>query len=361
MNRQPSAGVTLFSLGARGSRDHARPMKSPLILSALLCLRAIAAAPEEMASAAKNFLAALDDGQKAKAAFAFDSDERENWHFVPKERKGLTVKDMAPAQRPLAFALLSSGLSQRGFAQATTIMSLEQILQDMEGPDRKFPRDPQLYHVSIFGMPSEKGTWGWRVEGHHLSVNFTLVDGKVASGTPNFMGTNPGEVRKGPRAGVRVLGAEEELGRDLVRSLSDDQRKTAVLDTGAAGDSVPVRVRRADSGQPPALGLGDQASLARATAMKLIRAYIDRVRWDVATADMAKLEKAGLDDIRFAWMGSFERGQRHYYRVHGPTFVLEYDNTQNDANHVHAVWRDFAGDFGRDLLAEHLKAGHDGK
>jgi Protein of unknown function (DUF3500) len=325
---------------------------------ALLCLRAFAAAPEEMAAAAKTLLAALNDDQRAKAAFAFEADERENWHFIPKERKGLTLKEMIPAQRHLAYALLNTGLSQRGFGQATTIMSLEQILQDLEGPTRKFPRDPELYHVSIFGTPDAKGTWGWRVEGHHLSVNFTIVDGKVAAGTPSFMGTNPAEVRSGPRSGLRVLGAEEELGRELVKSLTEAQRKVAVIDTKAPDDILTLATRKADLGKPVGLPLGELNADQHALAVKLIRAYVDRLRWEVASADFAKIEAAGLDNIRFAWAGGFERGQRHYYRVHGPTFVLEYDNTQNDANHVHAVWRDFAGDFGRDILAEHLKADH---
>ena len=333
-------------------------MKLSLFLTALLCLRAFAAAPEEMAAAANNLVSALDDIQRAKATFAFDADERENWHFIPKERKGLTLKEMTSAQQRLAYALLNSGLSQRGYGQAMTIMSLEQILQDMEGPTRKFPRDPELYHFSIFGTPADKGSWGWRVEGHHLSVNFTLLDGKVIAGTPSFMGTNPGEVKTGRRAGLRVLGAEEELGRELVKSLSEAQRKTAVLDTKAPDDILTLAARKADLGKPVGLPLSELTSEQHDLAVKLIHAYIDRLRWDLSTADFAKIEAAGLDNVRFAWMGSFERGQRHYYRMHGPTFVLEYDNTQNDANHVHAVWRNFDGDFGRDLLADHLKADH---
>ena len=358
MSRHLPPRVTLFSLGAQGARHTLDRMKLSLSLAALLCLRAFAAAPEEMAAAAQNLLAALSEEQRPKAAFAFDSDERENWHFVPKERKGLTLKEMTPAQRHLAYALLNSGLSQRGYAQATTIMSLEQILQDMEGPGRKFPRDPELYHVSIFGTPAAKGTWSWRFEGHHLSVNFTLVEGKVAAGTPSFMGTNPGEVRTGPRAGLRVLGAEEELGRELVKALTDEQRKVAVIDSKAPDDILTLATRKADLGKPVGLSLGELTADQRSLAVKLIHAYLDRARGEVAATDFAELEKAGFDNIRFAWAGSLERGQRHYYRVHGPTFVLEYDNTQNDANHVHAAWRDFAGDFGRDALAEHLKAGH---
>jgi len=335
-------------------------MKLSLLAAALLCLRLAAnAAPvDDMAAAAKTFLAALNDDQRSKAAFAFDSDERDNWHFVPRERKGLTLKEMIPAQRALVFSLLNSGMSQRGFSQATTIMSLEQVLQEMEGPSRRFPRDAELYHVSIFGTPDAKGTWGWRVEGHHLSVNFTVVDGKVAAGTPSFMGTNPAEIRKGPRAGLRVLAGEEDVARELVNSLNEKQKAVAVIDTKAPDDIATLDLRKVEPSKPAGIILGSLSSAQRDIAVRLIRTYVERLRGEVAASDFAKIQKAGLDKVSFAWAGSLEKGQRHYYRVQGPTFLLEYDNTQNDANHVHAVWRNYAGDFGRDALAEHLKSAH---
>jgi hypothetical protein len=335
-------------------------MKLSLLAAALLCLRLAAnAAPvDDMAAAAKTFLAALNDDQRSKASFAFDSDERDNWHFVPRERKGLTLKEMIPAQRALVFSLLNSGMSQRGFAQATTIMSLEQVLQEMEGPSRRFPRDAELYHVSIFGTPDAKGTWGWRVEGHHLSVNFTVVDGKVAAGTPSFMGTNPAEIRKGPRAGLRVLAGEEDVARELVNSLNEKQKAVAVIDTKAPDDIATLDLRKVEPSKPAGITLGSLSSAQRDIAVRLIRTYVERLRGEVAASDFAKIQKAGLDKVSFAWAGSLEKGQRHYYRVQGPTFLLEYDNTQNDANHVHAVWRNYAGDFGRDALAEHLKSAH---
>lgn len=335
-------------------------MKLSLLAAALLCLRLAAnAAPvDDMAAAAKTFLAALNDDQRSKATFAFDSDERDNWHFVPRERKGLTLKEMIPAQRALVFSLLNSGMSQRGFAQATTIISLEQVLQEMEGPSRRFPRDAELYHVSIFGTPDAKGTWGWRVEGHHLSVNFTVVDGKVAAGTPSFMGTNPAEIRKGPRAGLRVLAGEEDVARELVNSLNEKQKAIAVIDTKAPDDIATLDLRKVEPSKPAGITLGSLSSAQRDIAVRLIRTYVERLRGEVAASDFAKIQKAGLDKVSFAWAGSLEKGQRHYYRVQGPTFLLEYDNTQNDANHVHAVWRNYAGDFGRDALAEHLKSAH---
>lgn len=324
----------------------------------MLAIRLAAAPATEMADAARHFLSALNDDQRSKASFAFDSDERENWHFIPKDRKGLPLKEMIPAQRHLAYALLSTGLSQRGYVKAVTIMSLEQILQEMEGPNRKFPRDPELYYVSIFGAPGETGTWGWRVEGHHLSVNFTIQDGKLAGVTPSFLGTNPAEVRTGARAGLRVLAAEEDLGRELVTLLDEEQRKIAILDTKAPDDIVTLASRQADLGKPVGLPLSRLTPEQQSVAVQLVREYLGRVRGEFAEPEFARIQSAGWDQVYFAWEGSLIRGQRHYYRLHGPTFVFEYDNTQNDANHIHAVWREFHGDFGRDLLAEHLKQAH---
>lgn len=332
-------------------------------ITSLLCLlsfaiRLVAGPGDEMQSSAHQFLAALNDTQRTQATFAFDADERENWHFIPKDRKGLPLKEMTAAQRHLAYALLATGLSQRGYVKAVTIMSLEQILQDMEGPTRRFPRDPELYYVSIFGEPSAKGHWGWRVEGHHLSVNFTLDSGSVIAATPSFLGTNPAEVRSGARAGLRVLGAEEDLARDLVTSLNDEQRGIAVIDTKAPDDILTLAVRKADLLSPGGLSLGKLNSAQKDLAIHLLKEYLGRLRGELAEADFNRLEKAGLDNIQFVWAGGFKRGDRHYYRMQGPTFVFEYDNTQNDANHIHAVWREFNGDFGRDILAQHIQQDH---
>ncbi len=329
----------------------------------LLCLVGMAlrlgATPgDEMTTAAHQFIAALSDTQRSQATFAFDADERENWHFIPKDRKGLPLKEMTSAQRHLAYGLLSTGLSQRGYVKAVTIMSLEQILQEMEGPTRRFPRDPELYYVSIFGDPSTTGTWGWRVEGHHLSVNFTLNHGEVVGATPSFLGTNPGEVRSGPRAGVRVLAAEEDLGRELVTSLNDEQRNLAVTDPKAPDDVLTLAARKVEPLPTIGLPLGRLDAKQKELAVRLLREYLGRLRGELADADFARIEKAGIDSIHFVWAGGLKRGERHYYRLQGATFLFEYDNTQNDANHIHAVWREFQGDFGRDVLAAHLETGH---
>ena len=310
---------------------------------------------EEMAEAANYFLMALTPEQKAKATFEWKDSERQNWHFIPKDRKGLPFKEMTSAQQRLAQALLASGMSQRGYVKAVTIMSLEQVLKEIEGGKTPFTRDPELYYVSIFGAPEPKGAWGWRVEGHHLSANFTIVKGELLAGTPSFFGTNPAEVKEGPRKGTRVLGDEEDFARQLVKAFSADQRRTAVVTNVAPKDiftAAERHVKALDSvGLPAAKMTHEQSELL----LKLVKEYIQRVRPEMAKNDLTKIQKAGFEKILFAWMGGVEPGEGHYYRVQGPTFLLEYDNTQNNNNHVHAVWRDFENDFGEDLLRKHYQ------
>lgn len=333
-------------------------MLAALLLTSVTRATHAGTAAVEMAGAATSFLKALDEGQKSRANFSFGDAERQNWHFIPRERRGLPYKDMTPAQRHLATALLASGLSQRGFVKATTIMSLEQILLEIEkgtGPKR----DPENYYWSIFGAPSDTAQWGWRVEGHHLSINFTIAKGEFVATTPIMFGTNPGEVREGPRKGQRVLGAEEDLGRELVRSLDAKQRQVAVIATEAPKDIVTAAERKVSPLSPTGLAASDLNRAQRQVLHRLIDEYVRRVRPELADVDLAKIEKAGFGKVHFAWAGSDTPGQGHYYRVQGPTFLLEYDNTQNNANHVHSVWRDFRGDFGEDLLAEHyLQSSH---
>lgn len=318
-------------------------------------------AEEDMAAAAKTFLASLDETQRQEAHFTFTTDERENFHFVPKDRKGLPLKNMRPDQVPLAFTLLNSGLSTHGFAKATTIMSLEKILHELENGAAH--RDADRYFFAIFGEPGPKEVWGWRCEGHHCSVNFTIVNGHF-SATPNFFGANPGEVRQGPRAGLRVLASEEDLGRALVQSLDETQRQTAILSREAPPDIFTSANRNIDPLSPTGLAASAMTEAQQKMLRTLINDYIRRARAEIAEAEWKQIEAAGFDKIHFAWMGSVKKNQGHYYRVQGPTFLLEYDNTQNEANHPHTVWREFKGDFGRDILAEHYKTadkdhGHD--
>jgi hypothetical protein len=312
-------------------------------------------AGEEMAAAANKFLESLQPEQRAKATFELKSDERLDWHFIPKVRKGLTLKDMTPPQRQLAHALLRSGLSAHGYAKTTNIISLEDILKVLEGARGTMVRDGELYYFSIFGKPEATGTWGWRVEGHHYSQNFTVVKGDLFSGTPSFMGTNPAEVRSGPRKGLRVLADEEDLGRALVKSLSDEQRKVAIYDTTAPKDIITAAKRKVTPLETAGIAAPKLNDAQRTQLQALIKTYVGRLRGDLADADFDKIQKKGWDKVYFAWAGGIEKGEPHYYRVQGPTFLIEYDNTQNDANHVHAVWRDFDNDFGEDLLRKHYQ------
>ena len=310
------------------------------------------AAGEEMASAANTFLASLSPEQKSKATFEFKGDERYDWHFVPRERKGISLKELTPAQRPLAHALLNSGLSQRGYASAVTIISLEQILKEIEG-GRGPARDPELYFVQVFGSPGPKGAWGWRFEGHHLSLNFTVVEGRAVAGAPNFFGTNPGEVRDGPRKGLRVLGAEEDMGRKLVMSLDDSQRKTAIFSADAPKDIITGNARKAQIEGKQGLPFMQLTPPQRQQLAALVELYANRLRGEMAGQDLRRIADKGWDQVVFAWAGGTEPRQPHYYRVQGPTFLIEYDNTQNNANHVHSVWRDLENDFGEDALRKH--------
>lgn len=341
----------------------------PLILSLVAAilsganLRAHESAAD-MAEAAKVLLASLSEEQKAKVVRPLTDKERELWHFVPHPfegegmRIGLALKDMRPDQRHLAYALLSTGLSHRGYTTALKIMSLEQVLWELENQAPK--RDTEMYYVSVFGEPGSKA-WGWRFEGHHLSLNFTVADGKVVAETPNFFASNPGEVRQGPRAGLRVLAGEEDVARALVSSLDDGQKAKAIVGTTAPDDILTSNQPTASPLEGGGIAYADLTAEQKTGLKNLIHVYVHRVRPDVAADEIAAIEKAGLDKVVFAWFGGIEKNQPHYYRVQGPTFLLEYANTQNGANHVHAVWRDFNGDFGRDLLREHYQAHHQAK
>jgi len=309
-----------------------------------------------MTLAAQHFLASLTPEQRAQAEFPFQANERQNWHFIPKERKGLPLLDMQPHQKALAHALLAAGLSQQGYIRAVTIMSLEDVLRILENADPNY-RNPQKYYFSVFGEPSDAGTWGYRVEGHHLSQNFTVVNGKIAD-TPSFFGANPAEVREGPRKGLRVLAAEEDLARDLLESLTPDQKKIAIITDKAYPDILTMASRKAAlEGQPSGLSAAKMTGKQFDLLQTLLSDYAGNVPEQLAQTRLEHIKKAGTN-LYFAWAGGQERGVGHYYRIQSPTFLIEYDNTQNNANHIHSVWRDFNGDFGLDLLAMHYQQGH---
>ncbi|OFW30069.1 MAG: hypothetical protein A3H97_02195 [Acidobacteria bacterium RIFCSPLOWO2_02_FULL_65_29] len=322
-----------------------------------------------MADAATRFVGSLTAEQRQHATFPFDSSEREHWGFVPTEifaRNGLILGAMSEAQRKLADDLLRTGLSQRGYLTASSIMELESILRVIEESARQVApqgrgnanimvRDPVKYYFSVFGTPAAKGTWGWRVEGHHVSLNFTIVNGSLVASAPSFFGSNPAEVKDGPKKGLRILAAQEDTARALVMALDGTQRAKAIIDKAAPNDIATMNTVKVDPLAAAGIVASELRPAQRELLMKIVETYVSAMASDVAEDRMVRLRKGGLDTIAFAWAGELQRGARHYYRVQGPTFLIEYDNTQNNANHIHSVWRDFQGDFGRDLLREHLK------
>lgn len=324
-------------------------------------------AATEMTEAARRFLAGLDAEQQAQASFPLTSDERLRWHYIPTgppptswPRQGVPLKAMTPAQKDLARDLLKSSLSGRGYLTATAIMDLETTLRAIEtaqgSQTAQERRNPEMYFFTVFGEPSPRGAWGFRAEGHHLSLHFTVVNGELIASAPSFFGASPAEVREGPKAGLRVLGPREDAGRALLESLDENQRKTALITDTAPGDVVTGRKAAVTPLAPTGIAASALTPPQRDLLLRLIDVYAADMASDIAQERLSRLKQAGIDKISFAWAGGTARGQKHYYRVQGPTFLIEYDNTQSDANHVHSVWRDFEGDFGADILRAHLKS-----
>ena len=315
------------------------------------------AAVDAMKDAAMAFLDTLNPEQKSKATFAFEDDSRFEFRFTPRARKGLPIKEMTEAQRAKAHALLKTGLSMRGYTEATTIMDLENVLRAIE-PPRTGPnpivRDPELYFVSIFGTPG-KSPWGWKWEGHHVATNFTIVDKTPVVFAPNFFGSNPAVVKDGLKKGFRALRQEEDVARELMAAFSAEQRTKVIYETTAPREMLTAESREAKPLPTAGIAASEMTPAQRRLLEKLIDVYLGRVAPELAKARLDALQKSGFDKITFGWAGVIDVGGPHYYRVQGPTFLIEYDNTQNDNNHIHAVWRDFNGDFGRDILREHLK------
>lgn len=312
---------------------------------------------EAMAQAAGNFLAILPSDAQARATFAFDDKERLNWHFIPRERKGLPLKDMDAGQRALAGALLSTGLSSAGYAKVGGILSLEPVLRDQE-KDTRGRRDAANYYYTVFGKPSATDNWGWRFEGHHVALNYNVIKGRTVATSPSFFGANPAEIREGPRKGFRALAREEDLARELLMSLDAKQKPLALLSAEAPKDITTAANVKVSPIDPKGIASAKLSKKQQEMLMALIGEYAGNMPEDLAAARMEGVRKGGLDKIHFAWLGGPDRGQPHYYRVQGASFLIEYDNTQNNANHIHAVWRDFNGDFGTDLLTAHYQQFH---
>lgn len=312
----------------------------------------------KMAGAAAAFLETLTPEQKARATFAFDDKERLNWHFVPlqdKQRKytrnGLPLEDMNPKQRQAALEMVRAGTSADGYTTATTIMSLEAILHELE-KNGAMVRNPEWYFFAVFGTPGKTGKWGWRVEGHHLSLNFTVENGQVISATPAFFGANPATVKAGPKQGQRTIPECEDLARQLFQSLDAEQKKAAQqdkqFDEVEGKSATPSKI----AATPVGLSAAKLKPEQKETLVKLIQSYAERMPRDIAQVQLKQVADDGIDSVHFAWAGGAEPGQPHSYRVQGKSFVLEFLNVQGDsggnpANHIHSAWRSLTGgDFG---------------
>ena len=316
-------------------------------------------AKSDMAQAAQKLMATLDQGQKKEAMLPFDDDERSFWHFTPSPHRGLTWEKMNNTQRDALTKLLQTGLSKQGLEKTREIMALEEVLREIEGrePGDRY-RHPELYYFMLFGEPGDN-PWGWRFEGHHVSLNYTSVSNQL-SVTPAFMGANPAEVPSGPHKGKRVLSQEEDMARNLLASFDSDQLKKVMIAEKAPEEIVTGMDRKAMMDQQEGLFYRDMTNKQRELLQDLIDIYLDNMESSVAKEQLNRIKADGWDNISFAWAGETERGpgKAHYYRIHGPSLLIEYDNIQNNANHIHAVWRDLKNDFGEDLLKSHHQHQH---
>jgi hypothetical protein len=330
---------------------------------------------KSMLDAALTFLDALSPALRDKALFPFDNEERFNWHFVPTkldglpedlrklfhERRGVSLKEMSSPQRTAAHALLRSALSTQGYLKATGIMIMEEVLRETElalGRDPKvvnLVRDPELYFFTIFGRPSKDTPWGWRVEGHHLSLHFSSVTGELVATTPMFMGANPAVVSHGTHAGLSLLAAEAGIARELLNSFDTQQSAQAIIAATAPEDIITGNSRKASLEMMAGLSASSMSGTQRALLIRLIQEYATNLRPDLADVQLERIKTSEIERIHFAWAGSIDAGKPHYYRIHSPKLLIEYDNIQNNANHIHTVYRDLENDFGEDMLQLHYE------
>lgn len=329
-------------------------MRSLLLL--LFPVSLIAQNLKEDNTAATNafaFVSSLNEQQKAKAIFAFDEMNRYDWHYVPASmigRTGLAVKDLDSTQKIVFYELLQSFLSVEGYKRTQNIMSFEYLLKEME-PDNPH-RIPENYFISVYGNPGKDSIWAWKFTGHHLALNFTIVNNKLAF-APFLFGSNPAEVKEGHRKGMRIIKDEEDLAFELVNSLNAEQKKMALFRLKAFTDIVTTNAAQVAPLKPAGILLKDMNNDQKNLVNRIMVAYLSSMPSKLANARMNRVAAEDKNEIRFGWAGGLVRGEPHYYRIQGKTFLIELDNTQNKANHIHMVWRDFNGDYGEDLLKEH--------
>jgi Protein of unknown function (DUF3500) len=341
------------------SRSHLHHGRSPLVRATALPETGIRgrAARDAMAKRASAFVETLSEAQRRQVMWPFDDGERYNWHYVPRERAGVPIKAMSAAAKSALHDLLRHALSEAGYRKAVDVMSLEEPLGLIERHTGPY-RHPENYSVTIFGTPGRL-PWGWRIEGHHLSLNFTAVSEELYGVTPAFWGANPARVPDGyPMAGHRTLGRETDLSYRLVRGLGEAQRARAIIATSSLGNIITEPGREDAIRERQGLPLAAMDEGMRTLALELLATYAHNLKGSLAEAELARMREAGTGDIHFAWGGPLEDGHPNYWRLHGPITLIEYDNTQNNANHIHSVWHDLTRNFGRDLLREHYAHGH---
>ncbi len=330
------------------------------VFSTILFLLAfVVCKSQDLPTKALEFLATLTPELKSKAVFPLKDTERFNFNFVPTPRKGLTFNDFNSAQKQAAISLLKASLSEQGFKKATDIMQLEKVLIIIEkqAPDNHY-RDPNNYHFSIFGEPSKNKPWGWRFEGHHLAINFALNDGKIVSSTPSFFGTNPGIVGIDEQRGKQALKFESETALILINSLTEEQLITARFSEEAPPEIITGNSRKVLSLLPKGITFKQLTTSQQKTFLDLLNVFVKNYELGFSKTLMDKITKAGIENISFAWAGGLKYGLPHYYRIQGPMLLIEYDNIQNNANHVHTVVRDLTNDFAEDILNEHYLSDH---
>ncbi|CAI7989392.1 hypothetical protein GBAR_LOCUS197 [Geodia barretti] len=308
-----------------------------------------------MSDAASAWMDSLDSEQRSKATFHYMDGERIFWYYPPLNRHGLPLRDMDGNQRNLALSLLATGLTDETNRQANLIIEHEEVLGPLEAESGHvtWPRDPELYYWTVFGDPTGSDPWGWRAEGHHLSVHYSVWGDQILAVTPFFLGANPAEVRKGPKLGQRILGQREDLAIELMASLDAGQRGKAIIHDNAPWDILGYNSSKQAIHNDEGLAARDLNGTQKEMLMTLISEYVGGVPEPVAADRMARIRDTGLDDYRLVWAGALDRSRDHYYRIHGGQFIVEFDNIQNGANHIHSVWRDVENDFAQDVLRDH--------
>ncbi len=326
-----------------------------------LCLSTVTPA-QDLVGKATAFITTLNDTQKIKALYPFDTAERYRFMYVPlDDRKGISMNELNEKQRVAVIDLLKTCLAAETIKKMQLIMQLDNVLKEMEHrkPEDHY-RDPLKYFITIFGVPAAKNIWGWRFEGHHMAFHFSANNKELVAGTPSFLGSNPAVVLQGPQKGENVLKAETDQGFDMLQALSADEKKKALIDTAAPGEIITAASRKAMISHPSGLLYSEMSASAKQALLQLLSLYIHRYTKLFADNMLKEIQSAGLDNLRFAWAGYTDHvmGHAYYYRIQGPSIIIEYDNSQNNANHIHTVIRDLNNDFGGDLLLEHYRQSH---